>query len=333
MLKYLLHRVIFTIIVLFMVSIVSFIIIQLPPGNWLDTYISNLEDSGEIIDEATIEHLQHVYGMDLPLYQQYLKWIGKIIFKGDWGQSFSHNMPVKTLVINRLSMTVFISILSLIFVYIVAVPIGIYSATHQYSAGDYTFTFFGFIGLATPNFLFALVLMVFFIRTFGLNVGGLFSAEFMGAPLSWKKFVDFLLHLPIPVIVVGTAGTAGMIRVMRGTLLDELQKQYVVTARAKGVNERKLLFKYPVRVAINPIVSTIGWTLPDIVSGSTITSIVLGLPTVGPLLYDALKSQDMYLAGSITLFLSFLTVIGTIISDFLLVAVDPRIRMERKTLT
>ena len=330
MLRYTLRRVLFTFVVLFLASLVSFLIIQLPPGDWLDTYISTLEDRGEIIDAATIENLRHVYGLDLPIYQQYFKWMGKIIIHGDWGQSFSYNMPARMLVMARLPMTVLVSILSLIFVYVVAIPIGIYSATHQYSAGDFTVSFFGFIGLATPNFLLALVLMVFFMRILGLNVGGLFSAEFMGVPWSFAKFVDLLRHLPIPVIVIGTAGTAGMIRVMRAMLLDELQKQYVVTARAKGVKERKLLFKYPVRVAINPVVSTIGWTLPDIVSGSTITAIVLGLPTVGPLLYDALTSQDMYLAGSITLLLSFLTIIGTVISDFLLVAVDPRIRMARR---
>ena len=330
MANYIIRRIFYMAILLVLVSITSFLIIQLPPGDWLDSYILILESQGEEVDEQLLSSLRETYGLNLPVHRQYFKWIFRF-FQGDWGRSFSYNMPVRTLVMSRLPMTLVINILSLLFVYAVAVPIGIYSATHQYSLTDYGFTFLGFIGLATPNFLLALVLMVIFIRKFGMNVGGLFSPEFMGAPMSFAKLGDFLLHLPIPIIVVGTAGTAGMIRVMRGMLLDELQKQYVITARAKGVKERTLLFKYPVRVAINPVVSTIGWTLPSIVSGSTITSIVLSLPTTGPLLYEALSSQDMYLAGSITMFLCFLTVLGTLISDFLLILVDPRIRMERKT--
>jgi peptide/nickel transport system permease protein len=316
-------------LLLVLVSITAFVIIQLPPGDWLDSYVMVLESQGQMVDEKLLEGLKETYGLDLPFYQQYFKWIWKFI-QGDWGMSFSHNMPVITLVTMRLPYTVLISLLSLVFVYAVAVPIGIYSATHQYSFGDYSFTFVGFFGLATPNFLFALVLMFLFLKYLNLNVGGLFSADFMGEPWSWAKLLDLLAHLPIPIIVVGTAGTAGMIRVMRGCLLDELNKQYVITARAKGVGERRLLFKYPVRVAINPIVSTIGWTLPAIISGATITSIVLSLPTTGPLLYGALASQDMYLAGSITMLLCFLTLIGTFISDILLTLVDPRIRYEKK---
>jgi len=222
-----------------------------------------------------------------------------------------------------------ISLFTLIFTYAVAIPIGIYSATHQYSVGDYTFTVIGFAGLATPNFLLALILMFLFYKYFGLSVGGLFSPQYLTATWSVDKFIDMLKHLPIPIIVIGTAGTAWIIRVMRGCLLDELRKQYVITARAKGVAERTLLFKYPVRIAINPIISTIGWTLPGIISGETITAIVLSLPTTGPLLFQALLNQDMYLAGSTVMFLTFLTVIGTLISDILLVWMDPRIRYER----
>ena len=248
---------------------------------------------------------------------------------GDFGKSFQWNMPVSELIGERLMLTVTISILTLLFTYVVAIPIGIYSATHQYSIGDYSFTIFGFAGLATPNFLLALILMFVFYKYFGLSAGGLFSIEYALAPWSVGKVIDMLKHLPIPIIVIGTAGTAELIRIMRGCLLDELRKQYVITARAKGVSERRLLFKYPVRIAINPIVSTIGWTLPTIVSGTTITAIVLSLPTTGPLLFRALISQDMYLAGSTIMFLTFLTVIGTLISDILLVWVDPRIRYER----
>ena len=226
--------------------------------------------------------------------------------------------------------TVIISILTMIFAYAVAIPVGIYSATHQYSIADYSFTVIGFMGLAIPNFLLALILMFIFYKYFGLHVGGLFSTEYQTAPWSVAKFLDMLKHLPIPIIVIGTAGTAGAIRVMRGCLLDELHQQYVITARAKGVSERQLLFKYPVRVAINPMVSTLGWTLPYIVSGETITSIVLSLPTTGPLLFGALISQDMYLAGSIIMLLTFLTVIGTLISDLLLAWVDPRIRYGKE---
>lgn len=248
---------------------------------------------------------------------------------GDFGRSFQWNEPVSKLIAARLPLTIVISLFTLIFTYVVAIPIGIYSATHQYSIGDYIFTVVGFIGLATPNFLLALVLMFIFYKYFGLSAGGLFSPHYQLAPWSVAKVIDMLKHLPIPVIVIGTAGTAGLIRVMRGCLLDELRKQYVITARAKGVAERVLLFKYPVRVAINPVISTIGWELPGIVSGETITAIVLSLPTTGPLLFRALMAQDMYLAGSTVMFLTSLTVIGTLLSDILLAWIDPRIRYEK----
>jgi len=323
--SYLLRRLLYMIVLLFMLSIVSFIVIQLPPGDYLTSYIARLEEMDAEVSRAEIESLRLAYGLDLPMYQQYLKWLGGVI-RGNFGFSFQWNQPVGSLIGERLMLTVIVSLVTLVFTYLVAIPIGIYLATHQYSAGDYTFTFVGFIGLATPNFLLALVLMFVFYKGFGMNVGGLFSVEFMRADWSLAKLWDLIKHLPIPVIVIGTAGTAGLIRVMRGCLLDELQKQYVTTARTKGVNERTLLYKYPVRIAINPIISTIGWVFPAIVSGSTITAMVLDLPTVGPLLFGSLLSQDMYLSATILLLLSSLTVIGMFVSDILLAAVDPRIR-------
>jgi len=312
------------------VSVVGFIIIQLPPGDYLTSYILSLEQSGQRVDKALIASLTKQYGLDLPIHSQYFFWMWKI-FHGDFGKSFQWNKPVSQLIAERLLLTVMLSLFTLAFTYAVAIPIGIYSATHQYSAGDYTFTIAGFAGLATPNFLFALILLFMFYRYFGLSLGGIFSPQYAGEAWSIAKFVDMLKHLPIPIIVIGTAGTAGLIRVMRGCLLDELKKQYVITARAKGVAERTLLFKYPVRVAINPIISTIGWTLPAIISGQTITAIVLSLPTTGPLLFQALMFQDMYLAGSTVILLTFLTVLGTFISDLLLMWLDPRIRLERST--
>ncbi len=329
MLSYILRRCMYMIITLLVLSVVTFIIIQLPPGDYLSSYIAQLESTGTKIADEQAASLRKQYGLDLPIYSQYLKWMWKMLH-GDLGRSFQWNRPVSELISERLPLTLTISLLTLIFTYAVAIPIGIYSATHQYSIADYAFTTIGFTGLAIPNFLFALILMFLFYKYFGLTVGGLFSPEYLIAS-SWSvgKFVDMLKHLPIPIIVIGTASTAGLIRVMRGCLLDELKKQYVITARAKGVEERNLLFKYPVRVAINPIVSTLGWTLPTIISGATITTIVLSLPTTGPLLFRALMSQDTYLAGSTVMILTFLTVIGTLISDILLVCLDPRIRYEK----
>ncbi len=328
MLSYILRRLIYMVISLWAISIVSFIIIQLPPGDYLTYYVQRLRQIGQTPDEQEIATLEKKFGLDQPIYRQYFRWIGGVL-QGDFGRSFLMQKSVSELIGERLALTVVIALLTLVFTYIVAIPIGIYSATHQYSIGDYTFTTLGFVGLATPNFLLALLLMVFFFKYFGISVGGLFSSEYMRASWSMGKFVDMLRHLPIPIIVVGTAGTAGLIRVMRGCLLDELKKQYVITARAKGVEERTLLFKYPVRVAINPIISTVGWILPGIISGGTITAIVLSLPTTGPLLLEALLIQDMYLAGSFIMILAALTVIGTLISDILLVWIDPRIRLER----
>ncbi len=329
MLSYMIRRLLFMVIILLLVTVISFIIIQLPSGDYISSYVSQLQAVGLEVSEAEIASLTKEYGLDLPIYLRYFKWMWKMLH-GNFGRSFAWNRSVNDLVAERLPLTIMISLSAIIFTYVIAIPIGIYSATHQYSPGDYTFTVIGFVGLATPNFLLALILMLLFFKYFGVSVGGLFSREYVMAAWSWGRFVDMLKHLPIPTIVVGTAGTAGIIRVMRGCLLDELQKQYVITARTKGVRERVLLFKYPVRVAINPIISTIGWLLPAIVSGATITAIVLNLPTIGPLLFQALLNQDMYLAGSIIMFLSFLTILGTFISDILLVWIDPRIRYEKK---
>lgn len=326
-LSYFLRRLLYMIVLLFIMSVFSFIVIQLPPGDYLTTYIMTLQTQQGTVDESMIEALRKQYGLDLPMYEQYFFWI-KNMFKGDFGWSFEWKQPVSKLLADRLPMTVVLSILTLLFTYAIAIPIGIYSATHQYSFGDFFFTVFGFIGLATPSFFLALVLMYMFNRYLGFSVGGLFSAQYIDAPWSFAKFVDLLKHLPIPIFVIGLAGTASIIRVMRGCLLDELKQQYVITARAKGLAERKLLYKYPVRIAINPIISTIGWVLPGIVSGATITAIVLDIPTVGNLLYNALLSQDTYLAGSCIMILAFLTVIGTFISDILLAWADPRIQYQ-----
>lgn len=328
MLSYVIRRFLYMIIILMVVSVVSFVIIQLPPGDYVTTYAAQLQASGRAVDEAMIASLTKQYGLDLPMYQQYFKWMWKMLH-GDFGMSFTYKKPVSKLLAERLPLTLLLSLFTTIFVYVVAIPIGIYSATRQYSIGDYTFTVIGFIGLATPNFLLALILMIMFYKYFGLSIGGLFSAQYLGAPWSTAKFVDMLGHLPVPIIVIGTAGTAGLIRVMRGCLLDELRKQYVITARAKGVRERTLLFKYPVRVAVNPVISTIGWMLPGIFSGEVIVAIVLGLPTTGPLIFTSLVRQDMYLAGSTIMIICFLTVIGTFLSDLLLVWIDPRIRYEK----
>ncbi|MQY59404.1 MAG: ABC transporter permease subunit [Clostridia bacterium] len=328
MIFYVVRRIIYMVVVLAVVSLVAFIIIQLPPGDFLSSYMAQLGQTGESVDQETITALRKQYGLDQPIYMQYFMWVWNFT-EGNFGYSFAWNKPVSELIGERLKLTIILSLCTLIFTYIVAIPIGIYSATHQYSISDYTFTTIGFAGLATPNFLLALILMLLFYKYFGLSIGGLFSPEYIEASWSLGKVVDMLKHFPIPIIVIGTAGTAGLIRVMRSCLLDELRKQYVITARAKGAAERTLLFKYPVRMAINPIISTMGWVLPAIVSGETVTAIVLSLPTTGPLLYQALIYQDMYLAGSIIVLLTFLTVIGMFISDLLLVWIDPRIRYEK----
>jgi peptide/nickel transport system permease protein len=317
------------ILVLALVSLLSFYLINLPPGSWIENYALQLEAEGTLTDQSELDFLTKRYGLDQPLYMQYVHWIVPLITQGDFGQSFEWKQPVWSLIQERLFLTVVISLSSILFVYVVSIPIALYSAINQYSLGDYVFSFVGLIGLATPNFLLALVFMVLMLRVFNVTPGGLFSPEYLRAPWSIAKFLDLLSHLPVPVIVVGTAGTAGLIRVLRSQLLDEFQKQYVITARAKGVREGRLILKYPFRMALNPIISGIGGLLPSIVSGSAIVSIVLGLPTTGPLLLRALIAQDTYAAASMLMMLSFLTVIGVFISDLLLMWLDPRIRFEK----
>jgi peptide/nickel transport system permease protein len=328
MTTYLLRRLSYGAILVALISVTSFIIIQLPPGDWLSAYVMSLRVQGAQINEATIEGLKRQYGLDQPPVQQYLTWMTGV-FRGDFGFSFSYRRPVADLIAERLPVTLLISLLTIAVSYAIAIPIGILSATKQYSFIDYLATFIGFIGLSIPSFLVALLLMFFAYRFFGLSVGGLSSPEYIGEPMSWGKFLDILAHLPVPILVIGLSGTAPLIRILRGSLLDELKKPYVETARAKGVSERRLLLRYPVRLALNPIISTAGWLIPAVFSGQIIVSIVLGIPDMGPLLYDALKSQDTYLAGSIILILSALTVLGTFISDILLALSDPRIQIEK----
>jgi peptide/nickel transport system permease protein len=322
---YIIRRILIMIPTLIAISIISFVIIQLPPGDFLTTYVSQLSASGETVDQAELESLKTRFGLDQPMYMQYFKWAWNFLH-GDFGHSYEWNKPVSELIGERLSLTIIISTCTLLFTWAVSVPIGIYSAVRQYSWLDYALTVFGFIGLATPNFLLALVLLWVSYAYLGLSIGGLFSPDYAEAPWSIAKFLDLLKHLWVPVVIVGLAHTAKFIRIIRGNLLDELRKPYVVTARAKGLSEIRLILKYPVRVAINPLVSTIGWTIPELVSGIAITAVVLNLPTTGPLLLSALMSQDMQLAGTFIMFLSSLTVVGTLISDILLAWVDPRIR-------
>jgi peptide/nickel transport system permease protein len=329
MTDYFLRRLVSMVFSFFLLSVIIFTIIQLPPGDFVSRYVTSLQRQGGVVDQSEIDTLRQNYGLDRSLPEQYIRWFSRFL-QGDMGQSFEWRRPVVELLQERLPFTLLVSISSLIFTYVIAIPIGIYVATHQYSVGDYAFSIVGLVGLATPSFMLALILMFMFYKYFGISVGGLFSSEYALAPWSLAKVWDLFQHLWIPVIVIGTASTAGLIRVMRGSLLDELSKQYVTTARAKGLAESRVLFKYPVRIALNPILSTIGWELPRIISGETITSIVLNLPTTGPIIFRALLSQDMYLAGATVMVLGALTLLGTLLSDLLLMIVDPRIRFERK---
>ena len=295
----------------------SFIIIQLPPGDFLTSYVARLSEMGTSVSDAQVQIMRENYGLDQPIYVQYAKWMGGVL-RGDFGRSLEWGVPVTDLIWDRLGYSIMVGASSILFVWSVAIPIGVFSATHQYSLMDYVSTFFGFLGLAIPDFLLALVLMWIAYSSFGQNVGGLFSPEFQDAPWTLAKLGDFISHLWIPMIVVGTAGTAGLIRTMRANMLDEINQPYVETARAKGLSERQLIWKYPVRVALNPFVSTVGYALPSLIGGVIIVGVVLNLPTIGPLLLRALLSQDMFLAGAIVLLLSSLTVLGTLLSDILL---------------
>ena len=312
---------------LLLISVITFAVIQLPPGDYLTTYIAALRESGAELDDAEVENLTAQFGLDKPIYVQYIRWMAGIVFQGDLGWSFQWEKRVNEVIAERLPTTLAISISSLFFVWLLAIPIAVVSATNQYTWFDYLFTLIGFIGLSMPQFLVALVASWVIYDVTGWAITGLFSLEYVDAPWSWAKLLDLLKNVWLPVIIIGLAGTAGLIRVIRGTLLDELRKQYVVTARAKGVSERNLLFKYPIRIAMNPVFSTLGWLLPSLISGQVIVGIVLNLQTIGPVLLRATLAQDMFLAGAIVLILGVLTVIGTLVSDICLAWLDPRIRM------
>ena len=327
MLQYITKRILMMIPTLFAISIIVFTIIQLPPGNYLESYIAELEAQGESVDQQKVAFLREYYGLDRPLPEQYLHWAGGML-KGDFGYSFEFNMPVTKVIGDRMLLTVIVSFVTILFTWCVAFPIGIYSATHQYSWGDYGLSFLGFLGIAIPNFMLALVMMYVANVVFGTTIGGLMDPDFIGKAWTWDKVKSVLEHSWIPVIVIGTSGTAGMIRRLRANLLDELQKQYVTTARAKGLPPFRALMKYPLRMALNFFISDIGSLLPHIISGAEITAVVLSLPTTGPMLLNALKSQDMYLAGSFLMFLAMLIVVGVLVSDLALVALDPRIRLS-----
>ncbi len=328
MLNYIGRRLALGLFTVWAVSVLSFIIIQLPPGDFATTRLAELAASGNASAVYEAERLRVEYGLDQPIFVQYFSWIGQVV-QGNFGQSFDWNRPVDEVIGDRLLLSMVVSVAAIIFTWAVALPIGVYSAVRRYSVGDYTLTFFGFLGLAIPNFLLALVLMYFGFALFDVNVGGLFSPEFESAGWSFAKAWDLLKHLILPAIVLGFAGTAQLMRIMRANLLDELKKPYVITARAKGLSERRMIAKYPVRVALNPFASSIGFLFPQIVSGSIVVSIVLSLPTVGPLLLRALQAQDMFLAGAIVLLLGVMTVVGTLISDLVLMWLDPRIRHAR----
>jgi len=326
MLRYLIRRLLVMVPTLIAISMLVFAIIQLPPGSYLETYMAELQSQGENVDQSKIEFLRHEYGLDQPLYVQYLTWAGGLV-QGDLGYSFEHSLPVSEVVGDTLWLTVVVTLASTLFVWVVSFPIAIYSAVRQYSLGDYFFTFLGYIGLATPSFLLALLLLYCAHIWFGISIGGLMDPAYIGQPWSWAKLSSVLAHIWVPVLVIGLPGTAGMIRRLRANLLDELHKQYVTTARAKGLSNSRLLLKYPLRVSLNPFISDIGSLLPELISGSVIVSVVMSLPMTGPILLQALRSQDMYLAGSFLMFMAFLTVVGVFISDILLAVVDPRIRL------
>jgi peptide/nickel transport system permease protein len=314
-------------ITLVVISALVFIIIQLPPGDYLTTYIEELKAQGEVVDPKKITFLRSQYGLDQPMTTQYFVWLTGML-QGDFGYSFEYDLPVTDVVGDRMWLSMILNFATVLFVYMMSFPIGVYSATHQYSWGDHGLTFIGFLGLATPNFLLALILLYFANVWFGTSIGGLMEPEFIDQPWTWGKIKSVLAHLWVPVVVIGTSGTAGMIRRLRANLLDELQKQYVITGRAKGLGELRLLIKYPMRMALNPFIADIGSLLPQVVSGSVIVSAVMSLPTTGPMLLSALQSQDMYLAGSFLMFLAVLTVIGMFVSDVLLAMLDPRIRLD-----
>ena len=326
MLNYLMRRILAVIPTLLIISALVFIIIELPEGDYLDSYIAVLETTGERVDHNQIAFLRAHYGLDKTGIERYFLWLYGLV-QGDFGYSFEYNLPVSEVVGDRLFLSFIVSLSTILFIYLISFPIGIYSAIRQYSLGDYGFTFLGYVGLSVPNFLLALILMYSAQRWFGTDIGGLMDDRFHNQPWSFDKALSIAAHLWAPVLVIGSSGTAAMIRRLRANLLDELQRHYVITARAKGVPPMRLILKYPLRLALNPFIADIGNLLPQIISGAAITSIVLGLPTTGPMLLRALQSQDMYLAGSFLMFLALLTVIGMLVSDLALALLDPRIRL------
>lgn len=327
MLTFLARRLVLALITVWAISLITFAIIQLPPGDYVTAYIAQLETQGDVVSEEEAIAIRAEYGLESPIPVQYVKWMQQA-FRGNFGVAMEYRQPVMEVIGDRLALTAALTFTSIIFTWVLAIPIGIYSAVRQYSIGDYTFTFIGFLGLGVPNFLLALVVLYAGFVWFGASVGGLFSPEMVDAPYSFAKIIDLLNHLWMPSLILAVAGTAQLIRVLRANLLDELRKPYVITARAKGLSEWRVVMKYPFRVALNPLISTIGYLLPLIVSGSIIVSVVMSLPTVGPLLLKALIAQDMFLAGTIILMIGVMTVVGTFISDLLLAWTDPRIRLE-----
>ena len=331
MLDFVIRRTLLAVLTTLAVSIMSFVIIQLPPGDFVQNYVDKLRTYDAMMDEKVarqyVEFLQHRYWLDRPLPLQYLKWMSNLL-QGNFGKSLEHERPIKDVLSDRMLTTVVLAMATVLFTWTMAIPIGIYTAVRQRSIEDYTFTFIGFIGLATPDFLLALIMMYLTFVYLNQSVGGLFSPEYIVAPWSMGRVWDLFKHLYIPVVILGTSGTASLIRILRANLLDELRRPYVITARAKGLPELRLLLKYPVRVALNPLISTVGYILPFLISGSIIVSVVLSLPTVGPILLQSLLTQDLFLAATIILFLGIMTVVGTLISDILLVIIDPRIRLE-----
>lgn len=330
MLTYILRRLLIMIPTLLIISMISFLIIVLPPGDYLESRIASLEAAGERVNEELIEFLRRTYGLNQPVYVQYWRWFAGVL-RGDFGYSFEFNRKVSDVIGERMLLTVMISVTTIVLTTIIAWPIAIFSATHQYSFFDYLFTFLGFIGVSTPNFLIALVFMFLLGHYFGVSAGGLFSPQYMDAPWSWGRVKDLLAHLWVPLVILSTSSTAGSIRSIRANLLDELGKPYVTTARAKGLKEGRLLIKYPLRIALNPFFNSVGWMLPGLISGSTILATVLSLPTAGPLLLRALQTQDMYLAGSFIFLQACLTVVGTLLSDLALAWSDPRVRLGKAT--
>ena len=328
MAKFVIRKLSIMCLTVLMISFAVFFIITLPPGDFLTNYIGRMVAAGESVDQAMIDKLRDAYGLDQPFVVQYWRWISGILLRGDFGYSFSLSMPVTTIIRAYIGPTMALSLVTMLFTYLISIPIGIYSAVHQYSLGDYLFTTIGFLGMAVPNFLLAILLMFLAFRWTGNTMLGLFSPSMEKAPWSWAKFVDLLRHCVIPVVVIGTGNTCGLMRTMRSQMLDELSKNYVMTARAKGMKAKWIRYKYCVRAAVNPIASSIGWSLVGIFTGSTITAIVLNLPSMGKIMYDALIDQDMYLAGSWLFLMAIVTVIGTFISDVLLAWLDPRARKE-----